>query len=154
MQLYLLRHADADTPAPTDEARMLSEKGRAQARRVGKFCRENDILPEVVLTSPLVRAEETARIVAREIECEVVIEPFLGSGASPTSLLDGLRAYRFESMMIVGHEPDFSQLAATLLGIPDPVALRIRKASLAGLEVEAFRPACARLDFLIPAKYL
>ena len=152
MQLLLLRHADANTQAPTDEARALSEKGSNQAKRMGRFCCDRGICPEIILTSPLLRAQETAKIVARELGCETVTEAFLASGASPAAILDGLRAYRFDSIMIVGHEPDFSQLAASLIGLPDAAALRFRKAALAGLEVETFRPDCARLEFLIPAK--
>ena len=87
-----------------------------------------------------------------ELGCETVTEAFLTSGATPSEMLDGLRGYRFERLMIVGHEPDFSQLAATLLGLPDSAALRIRKATLVGLDVETFRPGCARLEFFIPAR--
>jgi len=152
MQLLLLRHADANTEAPTDDARALSEKGRTQAKRMGKFCHDHGIRPELVISSPLLRARETAEIVCRELECEVVIEAFLASGSSPTTILDGLRAFRFDSILIVGHEPDFSQLAAALIGLPDPGALRFRKAALLGLETETLRPECARLEFLIPAK--
>ena len=152
MQLLLLRHADAETDAPTDEARPLSDKGRSQARRVGEFCNEHGLCPEIILASPLLRAMETARIVAREVGCEMVKEPFLASGASAASILDGLKGYRFDGMMIVGHEPDFSHLAAALLDVTDPAALHIRKATLIGLDVDTFRPGGARLDFLIPVR--
>lgn len=152
MQLLLLRHANADTQAASDDARALSEKGRAQAKRMGKYCRDHAICPEIILTSPLLRARETAEIVNAELGCELVTEAFLTSGASPTTILDGLRAFRFDSIMIVGHEPDFSQLAASLIGLPDPGALRFRKAALLGLELETLRPECAQLEFLIPVK--
>ena len=152
MQLLLLRHADAETVAPSDEARPLSDKGRNQAKRLGRFCGEHDIRPEIILASPLLRTRETAKIVAMELGCEIVTESFLSSGATPPEIFDGLRGYRFDRVMIVGHEPDFSHLAATLLGLPDSAALRIRKATLVGLEVETFRPGCARLEFFIPAR--
>ena len=64
MQLYLLRHADADTDAPTDDARPLSEKGIAQAKKVARFCEAHEMHLSLILTSPLRRAHETARPVA------------------------------------------------------------------------------------------
>ena len=56
MLLYLLRHADADTPAPSDDARPLSEKGIDQAKKVARFCEAHDMQLSLILTSPLRRA--------------------------------------------------------------------------------------------------
>ena len=155
MRLLLLRHADAESSAPSDDLRPLSEKGRSQAGRVGRFCAARSICPELILVSPFLRADETARIVAKELERECVLAAFLASGMTPAAALEGLRAYlKFDCLMLVGHEPDFGQLAATLLGLPDPGALHIRKASLTCLDVDSLRPGGARLDFLVPAKLM
>src|SRR5271154_6356041 len=67
MQLFLLRHAEAESNAATDEVRTLTGRGTKQAEAIGKFCLEHDFVPEMILSSPLTRAEETARIVAREL---------------------------------------------------------------------------------------
>src|SRR5580693_7167612 len=128
MLLYLLRHAEAVDQAESDAARALTEKGIAQARKVGKFCQKNNFIPAIILTSPLKRAEQTARIVAKEIKnAEFIIDPSLSAGMQPETALDELKAYsRFPSLMLVGHEPDFSLLAAHLLGIPLRESLRLR----------------------------
>lgn len=156
MLLYLLRHAEAVDHAESDAARALTEKGVAQARKVGKFCKKNNFIPAIILTSPLKCAKQTARIVAKEIAtAEFIVEPALRAGMQPETALEELRIYgRFPSLMLVGHEPDFSLLAAHLLGIPLRESLRLRKASLTALEWGALRPGAAVLQFSIPAKLM
>src|SRR5438132_11316598 len=109
MLLYLLRHADAVSNAESDAARELTEKGIAQARRVGKFIRRNDLGPAVILTSPFRRAMQTAELAAAEFDSpEITVAQFLQSGMQPEAALEELKAYAgSKSVMIVGHEPDF-----------------------------------------------
>lgn len=155
MQLYLLRHADADTPAPSDDERALSEKGRLQAQKVGRFCEANDLKPDLVLSSPLKRAHETAKIVSTTVRSELIVVPWLASGMSPHTAFEELRAYRNQgSVMIVGHEPDFSQLASYLLGLPTNQAIHIRKASLTLLDLGFYRAGGALLEFSLPCKLM
>lgn len=156
MLLYLLRHAEAVDEAESDAARALTKKGEMQARKVGKFCVKNGFIPAIILTSPLKRAEQTARLVAKEIKnAEFIIDPMLSAGMQPETALDELRAYaRFPSLMLVGHEPDFSLLAAYLLGIPIRESLRLRKASLTAINLNAMRPSAAVLDFTLPPKLM
>jgi phosphohistidine phosphatase len=56
--------------------------------------------------------------------------------------------------MLVGHEPDFSQLAAYLLGLPTNNAIHVRKASLTLLELDIFRAGAATLQFSLPSKLM
>ena len=72
MQLYLLRHADADTKAATDDARTLSEKGAEQALRVADFCNARGLKPDAILSSPLPRAHQTAKAVAEVFDVKAV----------------------------------------------------------------------------------
>lgn len=153
MQLLLLRHADAESSAPTDDLRALSDKGRQQAKRVARFCKERGLQPDLILTSPFLRAEETARIVGEELKSERVLSAFLAAGMMPSAAIEELRTcQRLDCVMLVGHEPDLSSLAGALLGAGNPGALRMRKATLAGLNVEALTLGGAQLEFLIPAK--
>jgi phosphohistidine phosphatase len=155
MELYLLRHADADTPAATDEDRWLSEKGEEQAQRVARFCKTHQILPSLVLTSPVRRARETAETVAGHLGVEVLTVPWLACGMNPETALEEISAYRSQSpIMIVGHEPDFSLLVASLLGLPSNSHVHIRKASLTRLDLPTLRAGTARLDFTIPCKLM
>src|SRR5688572_21595696 len=117
MDLFLLRHANADTKAANDDERPLSEKGIVQSRKVARFCDLHELVPEIVLSSPLRRARETAEIVVGHLRVELLIVPWLASGMAADNALAELHAYdRFARVMIVGHEPDFSELAAHLLG--------------------------------------
>ena len=151
----MLRHADADTVAASDDERFLSEKGMMQAQRVARFCEAHSIHPKVVFTSPLRRAHQTAAFVADKVHSEMRTVRWLASGVSPEALLRELSEYRnLESSMIVGHEPDFSHFAAYMIGAEHAESIRIRKATLALLTVLEFRPAGARLEFSIPAKML
>ncbi|MEI6350389.1 MAG: phosphohistidine phosphatase SixA [Verrucomicrobiota bacterium] len=153
MQLLLLRHADAVPSAPSDDLRTLSDKGRAQAKRIGRFCHEHELKPDLILTSPFRRAEDTARIVATELKSEATVAGFLSPGMSPATAVEALMAYqRLDSVMLVGHEPDLSLLASRLLDLVDNSAIRFRKATLAGIDIPTLRPGGGELDFLIPAK--
>ena len=155
MYIYLLRHADAETPAASDDARTLSRKGLEQAKRVARFCEAHEIKPSLILSSPLIRAHETASPVAEILRAEMTIVPWLDSGMHPQAALEELRAFRsLDSVMLVGHEPDFSQFAAHLLGLPTNTAITVRKASLTLLELDVFRAGAGRLHFSIPCKLM
>ncbi len=156
MQLYLLRHANADTPASTDFDRALSHLGVSQARTVGWFCREHRIFPEIVLTSPLLRASQTAEHFTRALGVPPAeVASFLTSGMSPQVALTELKAYKeFENVLIVGHEPDFSMLIAELLGMPSPEHVSVKKASLTRLSVRRLRVGGACLEFSIPCSLM
>ena len=155
MQLLLLRHADALASASTDDSRPLSNKGIQQAHRVARFCKEHGLKPDLILSSPFLRAEQTARIVTEALDAELVVCAFLASGMLPAAAMEELRAFlRFDTLLLVGHEPDLSALAGALLGAGNSGALRIRKATLAALEVESPASGGARLDFLLPVKLM
>src|SRR4051812_40738933 len=155
MQLYFLRHADAEMPAPTDEERPLSPKGHEQAERVGRFCREHDIRLATILHSPLKRARETAQHVAEATGAPLEEARWLASGMAPHAGLEELKAFRSQtSLMLVGHEPDFSQIISVLLGLPSSLQIHVRKASLFALELDVFRPGAARLEWTLPCRLM
>ena len=155
MELYLLRHADADTMAETDDARLLSEKGEGQGKKVARFCDAHRIAPARVLSSPVLRALQTAEIVVAHLGLELTVAPWLACGMRPAEALKNLQEYAGEAaVMIVGHEPDFSGLAAHLAGLPSGEHIEIRKASLTRLTVTALERGGARLDFSVPCRLM
>jgi phosphohistidine phosphatase len=155
MQLYLLRHADADTPAASDEARTLSDKGEAQAKKVARFCEAHDISVSPILTSPVRRALQTAEIVAHHLRAELITAPWLACGMRPQLALDELKKFRAkESVMIVGHEPDFSTLVAHLIGLSSGSQIQIRKASLTLIDVETLEKGGGRLELCVPCRLM
>jgi phosphohistidine phosphatase len=155
MLVYLLRHADAATQAETDDARALSDKGQEQARKVARFCEAHDIRPAMLLTSPLRRAHQTAMAVSELLGSELFIVRWLACGMAPAAALSELGEYaKFPSVMLVGHEPDFSAFAAHGLGIPSHSGLHVRKASLTLLEFFSLRAGGATLQFSVPCKLM
>lgn len=156
VKLFILRHADAEVTAESDELRALTPKGQEQARRMAELCKHCGQTPEVILHSPLLRARETAEIFSQGIELPRLIEvPWLACGMPPAAALAQLRSYEeFSSVLLVGHEPDLSHLIAHCLGLPNPAALHVRKASLACLSLADLEPGSASLEFLIPVKLL
>jgi len=110
--LYLLRHAHAGDPAKwrgDDAERPLSEKGHDQAERVARLLKSADESPDLLITSPKVRAAETATIVAKALKVDVVVDDRL-AGLLDTEILTDilLAAGPAERPCIVGHDPDLS----------------------------------------------
>ena len=139
VQLHLLRHAHAGDPARwsgPDEARPLSAKGEDQAERLGRLLASAGFRPDAIVSSPKIRAARTAEIVGRALGVEVRLDERLGG---PLDLVT-IEAILFdldepERPVLVGHDPDFSELAASLSGAP---TLAMRKGAFA--RIDASRP--------------
>jgi phosphohistidine phosphatase len=112
MRLYLVRHAEA-APGEPDELRTLTDAGRAAARTLGDQLQT--VEPSAVLSSPLLRARETADAIARASGIEAEVDERLAPGADG----DVVRAViegRGEAVVVVGHQPDCSEIIFTLTG--------------------------------------
>jgi phosphohistidine phosphatase len=152
MELILLRHGKAAPHGHPDGdgARELVEKGHVQARQAAKLLAAAGWLPQIVLTSPLARARQTA-----ETFCTAaglpgpVVQPWLACGMHPELATSELCAFQdFSRVAIVGHEPDFSSLASWLIQARG-TAIEVKKGALAAID---FHPPSrnGRLLFLIP----
>ncbi len=154
VELYVLRHAhagDSDTWEDDDDLRPLTEKGRRQAERLGRLLAAAGIVPDAILTSPLVRARQTAEIVAGLLGTGVRPEARLGEPLDLGDLDAILADAGVGRPMIVGHDPDFSELVSELLGAP----VAMRKGACARIDVE--RPLMAgagTLRWLVPPELL
>lgn len=116
--MLLIRHADA-APGEPDALRPLTPEGQAAARALGERLRREGPIPEVVLSSPLLRARETAAAIARAVGVAAEADERLAPGASA----DDVRAVvagRGEVVAAVGHQPDCGDVAAALTGRPAP----------------------------------
>ena len=156
MNLYLLRHAEAEPHRPDDFSRCLTEKGFKQARRIGCFMKEQCLRPEVILTSPVVRARETAEIVSKLLGKQPLTEaPWAACGMKPDVALAELSGYaKLDSVMIVGHEPDLSFLIASLIGLERSASIQVAKASLIGVNLPRLQFGSGILQYLLPVKFL
>jgi phosphohistidine phosphatase SixA len=115
--VHLCRHAKA-APGDPDELRELTATGVDQAKALGERLAASPDAPVVVLTSPLVRARQTAAIVAEATGAELQVEPLLGPGATVDELRRAI-ADVAGAVATVGHQPDCSEIAIAVTGL-DP----------------------------------
>jgi phosphohistidine phosphatase len=154
--LFLLRHAHAGDPerwSGDDADRPLSDKGRRQAERVGRLLAAGDEPPDLVVTSPKVRADETARIVAEALGVPVIVDRRLVGPLYAEEVQDILAAAGpAERPCLVGHDPDFSSLLGELLGV---AVVPMRKGALARVDFEGqVRSGRGVLRYLVPPELL
>lgn len=156
MIVYFLRHAEAEPAAQSDFKRALTPKGLEQADKVGKFLVRNGLLPEAIVTSPVVRARQTAMVVAKKLGSAGLVEgSWLACGMTPEMCFEKLQTYaKMASVMLVGHEPDFGDTIASLVGMADSRFVNIRKASLTAIDVQGFHPGGGQLQFLVPVRLM
>jgi phosphohistidine phosphatase len=112
VRLILVRHAHAD-PGDPDELRPLSARGREEARALGERLAAHQ--PDAVVSSPLLRARETAAAIARAAGAEVLIDERLAPGAAADDVLAAVDGAG-ETVVTVGHQPDCSEIALALAG--------------------------------------
>ena len=157
MQAYFLRHGEAArAPGMPDEERPLTPHGRAQALAIGRVLTGARIIPELVVTSPLLRAQETA-----ELACpgapgvQAAVTPFLLPDADPGELVAAYADARASVILFVGHQPFIGEAVAMLLGEGMAPALDIATATLVGLVFDGpLRAGRGQLDLFLPARYL
>jgi phosphohistidine phosphatase len=154
-ELLLLRHAhagDSTTWPGDDDLRPLTEKGRRQAERLGRLLAAAGIAPDAILASPLVRARETAEIVADSLGLSITLDMRLGQPldlAAVERILDDAGDTR--RLLLVGHDPDFSEVVSELVGAPIPM----RKGTLARIDVDRpLEPGAGVLRWLLPPDLL
>jgi phosphohistidine phosphatase len=123
--IWLLRHGDAEDGSP-DAERRLTAKGEQQARAAGKALAALGVKIDACLASPKVRARDMARLACEELGVEVKVDPALGGGELDSEeLVAGLG-----NVLLVGHDPDFSQAVHDLTG----ARVQLSKGALAGVE--------------------
>lgn len=156
VQLYLLRHADAGDPeawSGDDFDRPLSPKGEAQAERLATFLHGVRFSTDAMISSPRVRARRTAEIVADGLGCTVRVEDRLSVGFAPATV-DAILADAGSPTrpVLVGHDPDFSQLLSLFAGASDMV---MKKGAFARLDVRgAVADGRGTLRWLVPPDLL
>lgn len=117
MRVYLVRHAEA-APGEPDDLRPLTASGRAAARDLGRRLAA-EASPDAVVASPLLRARETADEIARAAGVAAEADERLAPGATAEDVVAAV-AGRGERVVVVGHQPDCSRVAAALSGGTEP----------------------------------
>jgi phosphohistidine phosphatase len=117
MRIYLVRHAEA-APGEPDHERPLTRAGREQAARVAERLATTEPRPVAVLTSPLLRARQTAELIAEPLALVPEPDQRLGPGATAADVRAAV-AGRSDAV-VVGHQPDCGSIAAELTGGAEP----------------------------------
>jgi phosphohistidine phosphatase len=144
MQVYLLRHGIAEEggPGQSDAERELTPEGRRKLRETLRTATRAEVKPTLILSSPLVRALQTAEI-ARDIlhaREEILRTKALVPSSTPEQVWEEICVHKDENeLMLVGHDPLFTSLAAYLLGAPD-LQIDFKKGALMRVDFENFGP--------------
>ena len=154
MRLYFLRHGLADRSAwsGADFERPLTPHGKERMMAEAEFSSNLDLALDVIITSPLTRAYQTAEIVAEQLGYmdRLEIDDRVSPGFGRADLADILKDYpHAESIMVVGHEPDFSMTIEGLIGGGSVVC---KKGSLARVDLTGMGLLSGELVWLIPPK--
>ena len=112
MRVYLVRHAEA-APGEPDELRALTPEGRRAARDLGERLAGEGVRPDAVISSPLLRARETADEIGRAVDVEPEADDRLGFGATAAGLREAVEG-RGDKVVAIGHQPDCGRIAAEL----------------------------------------
>ena len=158
MELYLLRHGLAvEHGAPgfeDDAARPLTPKGRRQLRKIAAAMKQMDLDLDLILSSPLPRAKQTAEIVAARLKLKkrLNFSNALAPDGDPAILFRQLERKRPapEKLLLVGHEPDMSRLISRLVTGGAQLQMDFKKGGLCKLDAEKLKAGkCATLAWLL-----
>jgi phosphohistidine phosphatase SixA len=136
VEIYLLRHADAGDPDAwegDDAMRPLSPKGTRQAERLARFLSANGFRPDRIMSSPKLRASQTAEIVGTAIGVPVTMDERLAENFDLSRLVAIVGTAQPSRTVLVGHDPDFSSVLAELIGAK---TLPLAKGALARVDFD------------------
>lgn len=150
MQLYFLRHGEADWPnwTKSDDERPLTDFGKKEMRDVAKFLARLKVRPDLIVTSPLPRASQTAKIAAERLKAKLREDESLAPGFGVSELATVLKRHHSKVLMLVGHEPDFTNVISGLTG----ASLKLAKAGVALIDLDPEAKE-GRLLWLFPPKF-
>lgn len=155
MKLYFLRHATASDIAASDGARELTSEGREEARVAGKALVKLGAKPARIFSSPLLRARQTAEIVAKDLESQVETLDELTNDSPTSRLLKAVKtAGEEKEIVLVGHMPSLAGHVAHLIGAGSGEGLAFGKGSIALVESEELKAGCGELRWLMRQKQL
>jgi phosphohistidine phosphatase len=152
VELCLLRHADAgdpDTWRGDDAQRPLSDKGRRQASALGRFLSRRGYKPDAIVSSPKMRSRQTAELLAAALSTAVELDDRLVGTPDLARFSELVEEIGMRRIVFVGHDPEFSELAAELIGAPE---FPLKKATLVRIDVTPpLRAGGGTLRWLLPA---
>jgi phosphohistidine phosphatase len=161
MELYIVRHGIAvdreDAKCPPDPERYLTDEGKEKSRQVAKGVAEIASVPDLILSSPYVRAAQTAEIFAEALEYskqKIRTSDLLLPGAEPLQLFRELAKDKdLSTVFVFGHAPHLDDLLATAVGTKHHIT-SLKKAGVAFVELKRLSPPSGELVWLATPKLL
>jgi phosphohistidine phosphatase len=161
MDLFILRHGKAGQSSddPDDDKRALTADGKDEMRKIGKWMRQKKFRFDVIATSPLTRAYETAEIISKSLgkkERLVVWEELAPGGDPDTICYKAAQSGEDTAILVTGHEPLLSMLIGRIISGNDSVSLILAKGGLAKIRNYSFdkRPSGDLQWLLTPGQIL
>ena len=162
MKLYLIRHSNAVDPGTPeyedDSQRPLSEKGREKMRRISSALEKLGVKPDLILSSPFVRAAQTAEILAKRLKFKreiVFCDSLVPIGNAETLIGEINEKYSVDELVLVGHEPSLSTLVGALTAGNAEVSVNFKNGSVCCLSADDLHTERkAILDWLLTPKIL
>jgi phosphohistidine phosphatase len=160
MKLYIVRHAIAaprGTPWVEDDARELTDEGRSKMKRIASGLRALKYRPDLILSSPLPRARQTAEIVLEAFNkgIELKMTPSLAPSGVRRELYREIRQYekKLEGLMIVGHQPSLGEIAGEIVFGSSDHCLEFKKGGVCAIEWKVVRgaPQGTMISLLTPS---
>ena len=153
MEIYLVRHGiaeDATASNMNDFKRALTPRGIERTRAAARLLASLGVEPTRLLSSPLVRARQTADILGGTLDCEVEVHDEVGPGFGLEAVGRFVaKAGAEDSLMFVGHEPDFSAVVSGLIG---GGVVRMKRGSIARVDLVSSQPLLGALVWLLAPK--
>lgn len=155
MNLYLIRHGDADKPSTSkpDFERELTQKGKDSIKKAAEGWMNIIQSFDIIVSSPLTRSAQTAEIIAGVFNYskKIITDKRITSGSRPEDLIDLLRSLNDENIAVVGHEPDLTRHLSALIS-SSGMYTEFGKGTIAKINFEGkIRLSGGTLEFLIPA---
>ena len=162
MKIYLIRHSNAvehGTPGyEEDSTRPLTEKGREKMKQIASALKNLNVNPDLIVSSPYVRARETAEIVAKMLKYDKDLafsDSLVPMGEAEQVIGEINEKYHVDALLLVGHEPCFSVLIGTLTANNPDLFITLKKGGVCCLEADDLRTdRTAVLEWLLTPKIL
>jgi phosphohistidine phosphatase len=159
MEIYILRHGIAAERATSghkkDSDRPLTLEGEDKMRQIAEAILSMELKFDLILSSPFKRAEQTANIVASELDEEVTFTEFLEPDGNALELIAEINDEKPQRVLLVGHEPYLSQLISVLTTGGSDAAIELKKGGLCKLTTDKLTfGRCATLNWLLTPKIL
>jgi phosphohistidine phosphatase len=159
MEIYILRHGIAVERGTkgykNDSDRPLTKEGAEKMEQIAKTLQAMEVQFDLILSSPYVRAQQTAQIVGDELGEEVTFTDFLIPGANGLELIGEINDEKPQRVLLVGHEPDLSQLISVLITGGTEAMIELKKGGPCKLTSDKLSfGKSATLNWLLTARQL